>query len=202
MVEWATFAAEIWEWPKSADAMRRIQAKSHYHLCVPTRGRKIIWCKFKVHKLWSVVWMWEGQEVERKGYLEIGMKETQQRIIQDIRQWCHSFVSFVQICSQDKSKCVFPCNKTWFFSKMQPTCSVANAAVYPPNWATLKSPDTWRSWTHLFCVFFFCMCGRRKPENCWAGGLKFDYFSSVYQRQLFFLQICQFPVNSETFGAV
>ena len=34
-----------------------------------------------------------------------------------------------------------------------------------------------------------------------AGGLKLGYFSFVCPRQLFFLQICQFPVNSESFWA-
>ena len=29
-------------------------------------------------------------------------------------------------------------------------------------------------------------------KYCWVGGLKFGYFSSVYSRQHFFLQICQF----------
>ena len=58
--------------------------------------------------------------------------------------------------------------------------SVANAAVYPPNWATLKLPAVGQ-------------------KNCWAGGLKLGYFSFVCSRQLFFLQICQFPVNSENF---
>ena len=38
----------------------------------------------------------------------------------------------------------------------------------------------------------------RGSKSCWAGGLKLGYFSSVYLRQLFFLQICQFPVNSES----
>ena len=38
-------------------------------------------------------------------------------------------------------------------------------------------------------------------KNCWAGGLKLGYFSFVCPRQLFFLQICQFPVNSESFWA-
>ena len=35
--------------------------------------------------------------------------------------------------------------------------SVANAAVYPPNWATLKSPAAGQ-------------------KNCWAGDLKLGYF--------------------------
>ena len=38
----------------------------------------------------------------------------------------------------------------------------------------------------------------RGSKNCWAGGLQLGNFSSFYPRQLFF-QICQFPVNSESF---
>ena len=37
--------------------------------------------------------------------------------------------------------------------------------------------------------------------NIWAGGLKLGYFSFVCPWQLFLLQICQFPVNSESFWA-
>ena len=36
-------------------------------------------------------------------------------------------------------------------------------------------------------------------KNCWAGGLNLDYFSSVYPWQLFVLEICHFPVNTESF---
>ena len=35
-------------------------------------------------------------------------------------------------------------------------------------------------------------------KNCWVGGLKLGYFSSFNPRQLFFLQICQFSINSES----
>ena len=54
-------------------------------------------------------------------------------------------------------------------------------AVY--NWATLKSPAAGQ-------------------KNCWMGELKLGYFSFVCPRQLFFLQMCQFPVNSESFWAL
>ena len=47
--------------------------------------------------------------------------------------------------------------------------------------------------------YFEILC--RELKNCWAGGLKLGYFSFVCPRQLFFLQICQFPVNSESFWA-
>ena len=39
----------------------------------------------------------------------------------------------------------------------------------------------------------------RGSKNCWAGDLKLGYFSFVCPRQLFFHQMCQFPVNSESF---
>ena len=39
----------------------------------------------------------------------------------------------------------------------------------------------------------------RGSKNCWAGGLNWATFHpSTLAWQLFFLQICQFPVNSET----
>ena len=47
--------------------------------------------------------------------------------------------------------------------------------------------------------YFEILC--RGSKNCWAGGLKLGYFSFICPRQLFFLQICQFPVNSESFWA-
>ena len=47
--------------------------------------------------------------------------------------------------------------------------------------------------------YFEILC--RGSKNCWAGGLKLGYFSFVCPRQVFFLQICQFPVNSESFWA-
>ena len=47
--------------------------------------------------------------------------------------------------------------------------------------------------------YFEILC--RGSKNCLAGGLKLGYFSFVCPRQLFFLQICQFPVNSESFWA-
>ena len=47
--------------------------------------------------------------------------------------------------------------------------------------------------------YFEILC--RGSKNCWAGGLKLGYFSFVCPQQLFFLQICQFPVNSESFWA-
>ena len=58
--------------------------------------------------------------------------------------------------------------------------SVANAAVYPPNWATLKSPAA---------------CQKAVG---WVAEM--GLFSFVYPQQLFFLQICQFPVNSDFLG--
>ena len=55
------------------------------------------------------------------------------------------------------------------------TDSVVNAAIYPPNWATLKT--------------------------CCLGSLKLGYFLSVCPGQpfFFFFWICQFSVNSESF---
>ena len=42
----------------------------------------------------------------------------------------------------------------------------------------------------------------RRSKNFLAGGLKPGYFSSVHPRQLSFLQMHQFPVNSERFWAL
>ena len=46
---------------------------------------------------------------------------------------------------------------TWYH--IHTTCSVANAVVYPPNWATLKSPavgqKTVRRWLIIGLLFTF-----------------------------------------------
>ena len=55
------------------------------------------------------------------------------------------------------------------------TISVANRVVYPPIWATLK----WPAW------------GEKKPLGGWP--------KKKCPRQLLFLQICQFPINLESF---
>ena len=39
----------------------------------------------------------------------------------------------------------------------------------------------------------------RGPKNCWAGGLKLGYFSSVCLWQLFFFKFDSFPLDSESF---
>ena len=62
---------------------------------------------------------------------------------------------------------------TWWPHAQTVMTSVANAAVYPPNWATLKWPAAGQ-------------------KNCWAGDLKLGYFSFVCPRQLFFFKCANF----------
>ena len=64
--------------------------------------------------------------------------------------------------------------------------SVANTVGHPPNWASLKSPPT----------------GKKKKGEKTAGGLpRFGlFFICLPTTTLFFLKICQFPVNSFFFN--
>ena len=61
-------------------------------------------------------------------------------------------------------------------SLSQDESSVANAAVYPSNWACLP-----------------------RVKNCWAGGLQIGLLFIHLPEAALFLQICQFLVNSESF---
>ena len=83
-----------------------------------------------------------------------------------------------------------------------------------PLWLP-RTPLLSLKWVKIFCSrpkqccqhrglptqlgYFEILC--RGSKNCWAGGLKLGYFSFVCLRQVFFLQVCQFPVNSESFWA-